>query len=158
MKGIKLEDIDLIVYDFDGVMTDNKVLVSEDGKEAVFCNRADGLAVSKIKEMDISQIILSTEKNTVVDVRAQKLGIEAIYGSGDKKLSLTGYCEKKGYCLERVVYIGNDVNDLDVMKIAGYPLAPEDANNQVKDISVAIINKRGGEGVVREFLENILGV
>lgn len=155
-KKSKLKNIDLIVYDFDGVMTDNNVLVSEDGKETVLCNRADGLAVSKIKEMGGSQIILSAEKNKVVEVRAKKLNIEVVYGVDDKKSCLMDYCKKKNYSLKKVVYIGNDLNDLDAMKIVGHPLAPQDACEKVKNISKIVFKKKGGEGVVREFLEYVL--
>ena len=158
MKRIKLENIDLIVYDFDGVMTDNKVLVIEDGKEAVFCSRADGLAVTKIKGMGIPQVILSTEKSMIVDRRAKKLQIKVIQGVEDKKSSLINYCKRRNYDLKKVIYIGNDTNDLEAMKIVGYPLAPQDANGKVKNVSKMIIHSKGGEGVIKDFFENILDV
>lgn len=151
-----IKDIQLIVYDFDGVMTDNKVLVFEDGKEAVFCNRADGLAIQRIKELGIPQIILSTEENQVVEARAKKLKIEVIHNITDKKIALIDYCKKKNYDLKKVVYIGNDINDLEVMKLVGYPIAPQDANDRVKNIGKVIVKKNGGEGVVKEFFENML--
>jgi len=155
-KRIRLESIDLIVYDFDGVMTNNKVLVSEDGKEAVYCHRADGLAISKIKNLGVSQVIISTEKNAVVHIRAQKLNIEVIHDVEDKKSCLIEYCKKNDYSLKRVVYIGNDMNDSEAMALVGYPLAPQDASRKVKDIAKMIIERNGGEGVVREFFEIIL--
>ena len=158
MKRIKLKNMDLIVYDFDGVMTNNKVLVAEDGKESVFCNRADGLAVTKIKRMGIPQIILSTEKSMIVDRRAKKLKIKAIHGVEDKKSRLVNYCKRKDYDLKKVIYVGNDINDLEVMKIVGYALAPRDAHRKVKSISRMIIPRDGGEGVIKEFFENILDV
>jgi len=154
-KRIKLESIDLIVYDFDGVMTNNKVLVFEDGKEAVFCNRADGLAISKINDTGIPQIILSTEENNVVTARAKKLGIKAIQGISNKKDCLVKYCKKKHYALKKVIYIGNDTNDLEAMKCVGYPLAPQDASSQIKKIAMIVFSKKGGEGVVRAFLDII---
>lgn len=149
-------DIDLIVYDFDGVMTDNKVLVLEDGREGVFCNRSDGLAVQKIKNIGIKQIILSTEQNDVVKLRAQKLKIESISGVDDKKTILINYCNEKNIDLKKVIYIGNDINDLEAMKLVGYPIVPQDANEKVKAISKIIIEKNGGEGVIRIFFETIL--
>lgn len=72
LKKINIKSIDLIIYDFDGVMTDNRVLINEEGKESVFCNRSDGLAISRIKQIKIPQIIISTETNKVVEVRARK--------------------------------------------------------------------------------------
>jgi len=155
LKKIAQKEIDLIVYDFDGVMTNNKVLVSEDGKEAVYCHRGDGWAISKIKDLGVPQVIISTEKNAVVHVRAQKLGIKVIHGVEDKKFCLIEYCKKNGYSLQKVVYIGNDDNDFDAMASVGYPLAPQDASCKVKDISKIIIEKNGGEGVIREFFETI---
>ena len=154
-KRISPQDISLIVYDFDGVMTDNKVLITEDGKEAVVCHRADGMAVSKIKEKGIPQMILSTEKNKVLEARAKKLNIEVFYGVNDKKAFLIDYCNGKNYSLKNVVYIGNDLNDLDVMNIVGFPLAPEDACQKVKDIAKIIFTKKGGEGVL-DFLADSL--
>lgn len=151
-----IKNIDLIIYDFDGIMTDNKVLVFEGGKEAVFCNRADGLAICKIKELGIPQIIISTEENRVVEARAKKLNIEVIYGVRDKKSTLMDYCKKKNYDLKRVLYIGNDINDLDVMKSVGYPIAPSDAHESVKKISKIITNVKGGNGVIRELYEMII--
>jgi YrbI family 3-deoxy-D-manno-octulosonate 8-phosphate phosphatase len=131
-------------------------LVYEDGKEAVFCNRADGLAIQKIKELDIPQIILSTEENRVVKIRAKKLNIKVIHGIANKKEALVDYCTRKKYNLKNVIYIGNDTNDLKAMKLVGYPIAPQDANDRIKDIAKAIIKKNGGEGVIKEFFENIL--
>jgi YrbI family 3-deoxy-D-manno-octulosonate 8-phosphate phosphatase len=137
-------------------MTDNKTLILEDGKEAVFCNRADGLAICKIKELGIPQIILSTEENRVVEARAKKLNIEVIYGVRDKKSTLIDFCKKKNYNLKSVLYIGNDINDLEVMKLVGYPIAPQDAYKEIKKIAKIIINVKGGNGVIRKLYEMII--
>lgn len=152
---LKLIDIDLIVYDFDGVLTDNKVLVFADGTEAVLCNRSDGLAIQNLKERGARQIILSTEKNKVVKARAVKLGIEAIQAVVDKKAALLEYCRQKNIDLKKVVYIGNDINDLAVMKIVGYSVAPKDAYSKIKKIAKILLGIKGGNGVVRAFYEII---
>ena len=153
---IKAQDLRLIVYDFDGVMTDNRVLVFSDGREAVFCNRADGLAVAGIKAMGIPQIVLSTEKNEVVAARARKLKLKVIQGVVNKRTALVRYCRQKKIELNRVVYIGNDVNDLETMRIVGFPLCPADANANVKRISRGVIAQKGGEGVIKYFYDRIL--
>jgi YrbI family 3-deoxy-D-manno-octulosonate 8-phosphate phosphatase len=153
---INIEDIQLIVYDFDGVMTDNKVLVFDDGREAVFCNRSDGFAIQKLQELGIPQIILSTEKTGVVKSRARKLNIEVIYGVDDKLVTLKEYCDRRKYDYKKVLYIGNDLNDLEAMKIVGYPVTPKDANGQIRKISKLILNTKGGDGVVRELYERII--
>lgn len=153
---INLKNIQLIVYDFDGVMTDNKVLVFQDGREAVFCDRSDGLAISKIKKMRISQMIISTETNEVVKARAKKLGIPILHSINNKKEVLKKYCQKKRINLSKVIYIGNDINDLEAMKIVGHPIAPSDASREVKKIAKIITKAKGGEGVIRELLGGIL--
>ena len=79
-KGLKL-----IIYDFDGVMTDNRALIMDDGREAVFIHRGDGFAVARIKEKGIAQIILSTETNPIVTARAKKLGIPVVQAVENKK-------------------------------------------------------------------------
>jgi len=153
---ICIKDIHLIVYDFDGVMTDNKVLVFEDGTEAVLCNRADGLAIQKFKKLGVPQIILSTEKNQVVKFRAKKLKIRLFQNITDKKKILISYCKKNGYDLKRVIFIGNDINDLEAMNILGYPVCPIDAHQDVKKIAKMILPKKGGDSVIRELLNKLI--
>ena len=85
-------DIRALVMDFDGVLTDNKVIVSEDGKESVMCSRDDGYALERIKELGISTLILSREKNSVVLERGKKLKTEVISGSLDNLCLLNGWC------------------------------------------------------------------
>ena len=94
---MNFSDIQLIVYDFDGVITDNRVMVSEDGMESVIVSRADGLGVNIIKEMEIPQMILSTETNPVVSLRAKKLGIPVLQGVDDKMTVLLNYCKSNNF-------------------------------------------------------------
>jgi len=150
-KIINIRDIELIVYDFDGVMTDNKVIIFEKGEEAVTTNRSDGLAVSMIKKRGIPQVIISTESNKVVTIRAKKLGIPVLRNIKDKKRCLVEYCKKNKYDLKKTIYIGNDVNDLEAMQIVGIPICPADAHQDIKNISKYILKKKGGKGVIREF-------
>jgi 3-deoxy-D-manno-octulosonate 8-phosphate phosphatase (KDO 8-P phosphatase) len=154
---IMVKDICLIVYDFDGVMTDNSVILSEDGKESVIVNRSDGLAVSILKDMGINQLILSKEKNSVVSERARKLGIPVLKGVDDKVLMLQYYCQENRLSLDKVVFIGNDINDIALMRVIGYPLCPKDAYPEVKKEAKFIIPVNGGRGVIRELLNNIKG-
>ena len=119
-----MKNIQLIVYDFDGVMTDNRVILREDGLESVVVNRSDGLAIGIIKSMGIPQMILSKEQNKVLEARARKLGIPVLQGIDNKKETLIECCRNKNIFLSNVVYIGNDINDVDVMRIVGYPICP----------------------------------
>lgn len=148
-------EIQLIVYDFDGVMTDNKVLVDEFGNENVRVNRADGLAISKIRSMGIKQIILSTEKNPVVQKRAAKLGLPCLSGIDNKKEALKEYLEKNEISKDKVIFIGNDINDIEVMNYVGYSVVPSDAHKEIRAIAKAITKSRGGNGVIRELLDMI---
>ena len=150
-----LNKIKLLVYDFDGVMTDNKVYVDQNGNETVQVNRADGLGVSEIKKLGIVQIIISTEKNPVVSARAKKLGINCLQGIENKKIALMDYCNNNKIDLHNVAYIGNDINDKDVMEIVGITYCPADAHTTIKNISDNILNSRGGNGVIRELLDRI---
>ena len=153
---IDMEDIELIAYDFDGIMTDNKVIVSDDGREAVVANRADGLAISSIKEMGIAQVIISTESNKVVAARARKIGVPVLYNIVDKKECLVEYCRTNNYDINKTIYIGNDINDLEIMKMVRIAICPLDANDAVKEVSKYILSAKGGEGLIREFMDLIL--
>lgn len=149
------KDISLIVYDFDGVLTDNTVILSENGNESVVVNRSDGLAIEIIKSMGIRQLILSKERNNVVSARAAKLGIPVLQGIDDKKTILLDYCKHNSVDLKRVVYIGNDLNDVPLMMLVGCPMAPQDAFPEAKKNAKFIIPVAGGDGVVRELLNYI---
>ena len=149
----KRKNIKLIVYDFDGVMTDNKVYVDQFGKESVQVNRGDGLGVSEIKKMGIKQIIISTEKNAVVSSRAKKLKIECLQGVDNKQIVLTDYCSQNKIQIETVAFVGNDINDKDAMEMVGYSFCPSDAHKSVKEISDHTFQAKGGCGVIRELFE-----
>ena len=149
----KLNSIKLIAYDFDGVMTDNKVYVDQNGNETVQVNRGDGLGIAEIEKLGIEQIIISTEENTVVSSRAKKLNIECLQGIDNKKDTLIKYCQNNNIELKKVAYIGNDINDLEVMKIVGVTFCPSDAHESILNISDQVLYAKGGQGVVRELLD-----
>lgn len=153
--GLKIT-LEMICYDFDGIMTDNRALVFEGGQEAVFVNRSDGWAVARIREMGITQIILSTEENPVVTARARKLQIPVLQGVSDKRALLIEKAAEKDCDLARIAYLGNDVNDFEAMQLVGLPVAPSDAHPAVLEIAKYITNAAGGAGVVREFYEKFV--
>ena len=137
-------------------MTDNKVYIDEKGKEMVRVNRADGLGVAEIKKLGIKQVIISTEKNTVVSVRARKLGISCLQGIADKKIALIDYCRKYNFVLKYVAYVGNDINDKEAMEIVGTTICPADAHESIKAISNHVLKTKGGNGIIRELLDLII--
>jgi len=145
--------IKLIIYDFDGVMTDNRALLMDDGREAVFVHRGDGLAIAKIKEMDIQQIIISTETNPIVTARAQKLGIPVLQAVTDKKSVVEALFKEREISREHVVFVGNDLNDEAAMLSVDWPVAPADACPQIKKIARIVLLTKGGKGVVRELFD-----
>jgi len=144
----------IIFYDFDGVMTDNKVYVNQNGEEMVQVNRADGLGVAEIKKLNIEQIIISTEKNAVVSARANKLGIKCFQGIENKRQTLIKYCRGRTD-LKEVAYVGNDINDRGAMEIVGTVLCPADAHESIKEMSDHVFDAKGGNGVIRELLDLI---
>lgn len=154
---LKKSSIKLIAYDFDGVLTDNKVIIDENGNESVSVNRSDGLAISKIKMLGIEQIIISSELIPIAKKRAQKLQIKCIHGAANKKQILMDYLNEVNLELKNVIFIGNDINDFDVMKIAGWPICPMDAHKSIRKISKIIIKRYGGDGIVRELYDLLKG-
>jgi N-acylneuraminate cytidylyltransferase len=152
----QLSRIKLLALDFDGVLTDNRVLVAEDGREAVWCNRSDGLGLGMLKRKGIDVIVLSKEKNPVVAARCRKLGIECIQGCDDKLSELKQKAESRKFKGEEIAYVGNDVNDLECMKWVGCAIAVADAEPQVKAVARWVTAKCGGRGAVREICDAIL--
>jgi 3-deoxy-D-manno-octulosonate 8-phosphate phosphatase (KDO 8-P phosphatase) len=150
--------IELVVSDFDGVMTDNRVLVAEDGREMVVCNRADGLACDLLRGAGVDVVILSTERNRVVSARAAKLSVTVVQGCTDKGAAMRALLEQRGIDAAAVMYIGNDVNDLPALTIVGWPAAPADAHPDVLRIARHVTVARGGEGVLRELADLVLGM
>jgi len=151
-------NIQLVVFDFDGVLTDNRVIVFEDGSEAVICNRADGLAFDRLRTAGIPTMIISTERNLVVSARAAKLEVPVLQAVKDKRQALADHCRVAGIDLRHVVFVGNDVNDLPAMESVGFPIAVADAHETVKAKAWTVLVTRGGNGAAREVVEQVLGV
>ncbi|MDO8486445.1 MAG: HAD hydrolase family protein [Candidatus Staskawiczbacteria bacterium] len=152
----KFKKIKLLVLDFDGVMTDNKVLVSEDGKEAVFCNRSDGLGIGMLIKKGVEIIVISKEKNKVVQARCDKLEIKCLRGIDNKRDSFLREVKKRNLKLENVCFVGNDINDLECIKTAGIGVAVVDAYPEVLKAADYITSKKGGRGAIREVVDLIL--
>lgn len=155
---IPINLIEAIVFDFDGVLTDNLVYINQNGDESVCCSRSDGLAIDVLRKLKISCYILSTEKNNVVRMRAKKLQIEAIQGVHDKANEIKKFSDEKNYKLEKVLYVGNDLNDYAAMKLCGYSVCPSDSHIEIKKIADIVLKSSGGKGVVREIVEDVLSI
>jgi YrbI family 3-deoxy-D-manno-octulosonate 8-phosphate phosphatase len=160
--------IHTVAFDFDGVFTDNKVWIDQNGHESVRCDRGDGLAFDLVRayqqqyNLTIKFFILSKEKNPVVIARARKLKLDCHHGVTNKLTFMRKYLENR-YPSEidhfsGVVYLGNDLNDLSLMRQVGYAVAPADAHAKVRQIADLVLQQKGGEGFVRAFIELLLGI
>ena len=168
MEGevLKWSDIHTLIFDFDGIFTDNRVIVDQNGVEAVICNRSDSLGIDyliRFKELNnwnLDLFILSTETNTVVQKRAKKLNINCYSGVSDKRKFIEERVSQRfpedDSAKNGVVFLGNDLNDLLGIKFAKWSFAPPDAHPLVRVNVSRVLTKKGGEGFVREFIELLI--
>lgn len=150
------DPIELVVFDFDGVMTDNTVTVTTSGEESVTCHRGDGWGVQSLRRAGVPMVILSTEANPVVGARAAKLGVECRQGSADKASELAALLAERGVDPAHVAYLGNDVNDLGCLQLVGLPVVVADADPGVLGAARLVLTRRGGHGAVRELCDRLL--
>ncbi|MBI5055278.1 MAG: HAD hydrolase family protein [Nitrospirae bacterium] len=147
------KQIQMIVFDFDGVFTDNRVLVLQDGTEGVLCSRSDGFGLDAARSAGIKLLVISTEKNSVVSARCKKLNLPCIHGCDNKSGTLKLEAEKLNIHLNNIAYMGNDINDLECLKIVGFPVCVSDAYPEVVKASIHVTQTKGGHGAVREFCD-----
>ena len=154
---VNFEKIKLLVLDFDGVITNNKVYLNEEGIESVCCNRSDGLGIEMLKnKTKVEVIVISKEKNPVTLRRCEKLKIQCLNGIDQKHQILLEEIKKRNLDFKEVCFVGNDINDLECLKLVGIGVATNDAYPEVKEIANYITKKKGGEGAVREVCDLIL--
>ena len=158
------KSVHTIVFDFDGVFTNNKVWVDQNGVESVCCDRSDGLGLDFLRVFAeknnwyLNYFILSKEKNSVVSTRAKKIQVKSVQAISDKADYLTTYLREKNLSPCGLIYLGNDLNDLAAMEVSGYSVAPLDAHPLIMKQADLILQKNGGEGFVREFIELLIGL
>jgi N-acylneuraminate cytidylyltransferase len=109
-----------------------------------------------LKAAGVPFLILSKERNSVVTARAHKLGVDVLQGVDDKPAALAQWCQSVGVELKDVVYIGNDVNDVDSMRMVGWPIAPADARPEAIGVARVITTAAGGKGAIREVAERVI--
>ncbi len=147
--------LEAVVMDFDGVLTDNRVRVDQEGKESVLCHRGDGWAMQRLKEMGIRLLVLTNESNPSVRRRAEKLSVECIVA--DRKLpALQDWLADQGIHPRRTIYIGNDVPDRECMLYVGCGVAPADAYPSAKEAAQVVLETPGGYGCIRELARMLL--
>jgi YrbI family 3-deoxy-D-manno-octulosonate 8-phosphate phosphatase len=152
------EKIDLVICDFDGVITDNRVWVDQDGRESVAAYRSDSIRIRELREQGIEVLILSSEPNRVVEARSKKMGVEAIHGIGiqEKGRVMREILAQKNIQAENVIFVGNDLNDLPCFEVAGWSVAVADAYPEVIRAADFVLSKAGGHGALRELCDLLL--
>ena len=155
MSGLP-DRISLLALDFDGVLTDGRVIVGQDGSESVICSRADGMGIGLLRRAGLAIVILSTEPNPVVAARGRKLGLPVFQGLEDKAGRLREIVKQRGIDLAEVVFVGNDVNDVQCLRLAGCGVVPADAHPEAAAHADIVLTKPGGRGAVRELADLIL--
>lgn len=152
-----MKEIKLIILDVDGVLTDGKLFIGSDGEEYKAFNTQDGMGISLAHYTGIKTAIITGRKSNAVSKRAEELRIDFVYqGIHDKINVLEEILQNLGIEHEQVCYIGDDINDLPILKVIGYPCAPNNAVSIVKDNVKYVANAEGGNGAVREIIDKIL--
>jgi 3-deoxy-D-manno-octulosonate 8-phosphate phosphatase (KDO 8-P phosphatase) len=151
----KLSTIQFMAFDFDGVFTDNLVYTTETGEESVACWRSDGLGLSTVKKIGIPIWVISTEKNPVVTKRCQKLGIDCIQNCDDKLSALIKLLDIHQCNIEATLFVGNDVNDSECLRVVGLPVIVADSHQDIHHLAKYQTEKPGGRGAVREVCDLI---
>lgn len=166
LSNYSIRDFHTLIFDFDGVFTDNKVYITEDGYESAACSRYDGFAFDVMRALQkkglfrLDVMILSKEPKPIVLKRAEKLKINCAHGIDHKLEYLTNYFKEKNHKngFDGLVYLGNDLNDLAVMRRAKLAVAPCDAHPIIKKIAHVVLPQDGGQGFVRAFMDEFLGI
>jgi len=151
----ELAEIRFVVFDFDGVFTDNRVWTNEQGEESVACWRGDAHGLRRLEEVGVEHLIISTEVNLAVGARAKKIRASCIQGVEDKPPVLREEVTRRGFTLEETAYLGNDVNDAGCLEIVGLPVVPADAWPEVVPLARLVLTRPGGYGCVREFCDAV---
>lgn len=155
----KLKDITTFVFDVDGVLTDGSVFVAESGEQSRAFNIKDGYALQLAVKLGYNVCAISGSRSKVALHRLNSLGIPDVYlGSAVKTEKLKLYMEERGITPLQVLYMGDDIPDLEVMKMVGLPVCPADAAEEIKAVSAYVSHLPGGKGCVREIIEKVLKV
>ena len=154
----KAAAIRLLVLDVDGTLTDGGVYIDSNGVQSKKFNIRDGMGITLLHEKGIPVGIISHSRaRTILEERARMLGIERVYSGKEPKLSvMMQWMQEMGLSFEQVAYIGDDVNDLEVLEKVGFSACPHDAHFSLVKVVDVVIQRNGGEGCVREFIDRFL--
>jgi YrbI family 3-deoxy-D-manno-octulosonate 8-phosphate phosphatase len=153
----KCKDIKLVISDVDGVLTDGGMYYSTKGEIMKKFNTKDGMGVELLRKNNIKTILMTKENSSIVIKRGKKIKADKIFIDMDnKEIKLDQICNSFSLNPSNIAYIGDDVNDLNIMKLVGFSACPADAEQEILDISNYICKKEGGKGVFREVTNLIL--
>jgi N-acylneuraminate cytidylyltransferase len=148
--------IDLVILDFDGVLTDNRVWVDETGRETVAAYRSDSIGLNLLRQAGVDALVLSTEVNPVVAARCRKMKLPVVQGVKDKAAALQTILAERQVDPARVIYVGNDVNDLPCFPLVACAVVVADAQPAARDQADIVLSRRGGYGAVRELCDLLM--
>ena len=149
-------EVRLVVLDFDGVMTDNRVWTDAEGRETVAADRSDGWGLARLRERRVDVVVLSTETNPVVAARCRKLDLPCVQGAADKAASLSALLAERRLKSDQVIYLGNDENDLPCFPLVACALVVADAHPSALAAADRVLTRPGGHGAVREVCDLLI--
>jgi N-acylneuraminate cytidylyltransferase len=150
------DQVELVVLDFDGVLTDNRVWVDAEGRELVAAHRGDGWGIARLNELGVEIVVLSRETDPVVAARCNKLGLPFVQGLTNKVDTLRQMMAERGIDPANTIYLGNDVNDLPCFPVVACAVVVADAHPEVILKADMVLNRRGGHGAVRELCDLLI--
>ena len=153
----RLKKIKLVITDVDGVLTDGGMYYSKDGEFLKKFNTRDAMGMELLLDLGIKTIMLTRENSNIVKARAKKIKVSELYsGVLNKKALLKKILKKYNVKLDQVAYIGDDLNDLEIMKSVGFSVTPSNGIDQIKKISNYVCKLNGGDGAFRELADIII--
>ena len=154
--GRSIKKIKLVAFDFDGVFTDGKVILSQDGIESVVCSRKDSLGVHLLKQAGLKVVVISNELNPIVARRCQRIGVECYQTREGKLPILKRVLKENSFILSEAAFMGDDVNDLDCLLAVGLAITVADCHQECKKVAHYVTVRNGGDHAVREVCDLIL--
>lgn len=145
-----------LVMDFDGVWTDDRVWVNQDGSESIVCSRRDGMGLERLRKAGVPMMVLSKETNPVLKARCAKLQIPCEHGLETKIDRLRAWLDERGLDLRQTIYVGNDINDIECLRAAGCGVVPRDAHPEALAVADLVLDADGGRGALRLLSDMIL--
>jgi YrbI family 3-deoxy-D-manno-octulosonate 8-phosphate phosphatase len=146
----------LLVLDFDGVLTDNRVWVDQDGREMVAANRSDSLGINRLRQAGVETFVISLETNPVVAARCRKMKVPYIQGENDKAAAVNRLLLERNINASEAVFLGNDINDLPCFPLVGWAVAVADAMPEVARQADFVLTRPGGHAAVRELCDMLV--